>query len=145
MIVRAIEDATRDWRFGRGRQDYKTGAQALKQSIATRLRSWKGNCFYATEEGVDWNNYLNIGTKIFLDLDIQRVILQTEGVIRLRSYSSTLDREDRTLAVEATVDSIYGIVEIDRGSAIVVQLRIVDSGDERITDEEDQRGVGEVV
>jgi hypothetical protein len=74
------------------------------------LRSWQGNCFYATEEGVDWNNYLDIGTKVFLDLDIQRVILQTEGVVRLRSYESSIDRDTREVTVEFTADSIYGEV-----------------------------------
>ena len=89
MIVRAL-DANGDWTFGSGKQNYLSALNALKQQIVTRLKSWKGNCFFALQDGVDWNNYLDIGTKNLLDLDIKRVVLQTGGVLRMRNYSSIL-------------------------------------------------------
>ncbi len=111
MIIRAT-DTNRDWLFGNGLQDYRRDSDGLGQSIGSRLRSWKTNCFFAPDEGVDWNNFLDIGTKVFLDQDIQRVILQTGGVVRIRTYESTLDRDTRELSVETTIDTIYGELSV---------------------------------
>jgi hypothetical protein len=83
--VRAV-DVNNDWLFGAGQQSYKSGMEALKQQIKTRLQSWRSDCFFAPAEGVDWNNYLDIGTKRLLDTDIARVINQTGGVIKI-SYN----------------------------------------------------------
>lgn len=110
MIVRAL-DADRDWIFGRGINAYKKDMDALKQSIGTRLRQWKYDCFFATQDGVDWNNFLDIGRKTLLDSDIKRVILQTGGVLRISSYSSTLDNETRALSVSASIDTVFGAVD----------------------------------
>ncbi len=111
MIIRAT-DENRDWLFGNGLQDYRRDVDGLGQSIASRLRSWKLNCFFAPEDGVDWNNLLDIGTKVFLDQDIQRVMLQTGGVVRMRTYESTLDRGSRDLSVESVLDTIYGELSV---------------------------------
>jgi hypothetical protein len=107
MQVRAL-DENHDFQFGRGKQSYKSDLDALKQSINTRLHQWKGNCFFATYDGVDWNNELDIGTKVALDLDIKRVILQTGGVLRISGYTSTLDTVTRAVSVSCTISTIYG-------------------------------------
>ena len=111
MIVRGL-DSDNDWTFGSGKQNYLTDIDALKQNIVTRLKSWKGNCFFDITAGVDWNNYLDIGTKSLLDMDIKRVILQSTGVLKIVDYSSTLDTDERNLTVSVTVQSIYGTTEI---------------------------------
>lgn len=110
MIVRSL-DSNHDWIFGRGINAYKKDMEALKQSIKTRLLQWKTDCFFATNEGVDWNNFLDIGRKTFLDSDIKRVILQTGGVLRISSYSSTLDSDTRSLSVSVSVDTVFGAVD----------------------------------
>jgi len=112
MIVRALDSAG-DWTFGAGRQNYLTEVDAVKQCVMTRLKSWKGNCFFDLEAWVDWNNYLDIGTKTLLDLDIKRVILGTDKVLKISSYNSTLDTENRKLTVRAKVETFYGNLTID--------------------------------
>jgi hypothetical protein len=107
MIVRAL-DSNGDWSFGLGKQSYKSDMNALRQQIVTRLKSWKGDCFFALQDGVDWLNYLDIGTKSFLDLDIKRVILQTGGILRMRNYSSILAPDTRSVSISCTLDTIYG-------------------------------------
>jgi hypothetical protein len=111
MKVRAL-DANDDFSFGRGAQCYLKDADALAQSVKTRLRQWLNNCFFAMDEGVDWANELDIGTKDALDADIKRTILKTSGVLRISSYTSTLDADTRELAIEAYVDTIYGNIAI---------------------------------
>lgn len=114
MKTRAL-DSQGDWQFGRGLQSYVTEKNALKQNISTRLKSWKNDCFFAMDDGVDWNNFMDIGKKKFLDIDIKRVILQTEGVLRISTYTSTLDTAERRATITATVATIFGLVTVTEG------------------------------
>jgi len=91
-----------------GKQAYLSNIDALNQSITTRLKQWKGNCFFSTDAGVDWNNLLDIGTQELLNIDIKRVILQTGGVLRISDYSSTIDPVTRAVAISCTIATIYG-------------------------------------
>lgn len=111
MKTRAL-DSLNDWQFGRGIQSYKTEKDALMQNIFTRLRQWKRNCFFAMNDGVDYTNYLDIGTKAFLDMDIKRVILQTAGVLRISDYTSKLNTDDRVVSIEATIETVFGLASV---------------------------------
>jgi hypothetical protein len=99
-------DVNFNWIFGRGKNSYKTGLAAIQQSIMTRLKSWKYNCFFAPNDGIDYNSYLDIGTKALLDLDIKRTILGTYGVIRITAYDSVI--ADRNITITCNVVTIYG-------------------------------------
>ena len=112
MIIRNLT-TDNDWTFGSGIQNYKRDLAAIELNIETRLRSWKGDCFFDPAEGVDYNNFLDVGTKNFLDSDVKRVILQSEGVIKITEYESTLDRDSRAFSAIATIISIYGVSTIE--------------------------------
>lgn len=112
MKTRAL-DVNGGWQFGRGVQSYVTEKNALKQNVMTRLRQWKGDCFFALTDGVDYNNYLDIGKKKMLDLDIKRVILQTAGVLRISSFQSTLNTAERNVTISCSVYTIFGDVNIN--------------------------------
>ena len=110
--VRAL-DSLHDWQFGRGLQSYKSGLDALKQSVQTRLMQWKNNCFFAMDEGVDYANELDIGTKDALDSDIKRVILKTGDVLRIDDYSSTLDSDTRAVSISCDIQTNYGDLALE--------------------------------
>ena len=112
MIIRNLTTEN-DCVFGKGRSDYKRDLAAIELNIETRLQSWKGDCFFDPAEGVDYNNFLDVGTKNFLDSDVKRVILQSEGVIKITEYESTLDRDSRAFSAIATIISIYGVSTIE--------------------------------
>jgi hypothetical protein len=107
MLIRA-NDTLNDWKYGRGRNDYLKNEDALKQNLKTRILSWKNDCFFDLQAGVDWNNYLDIGTKFFLDQNVKQVILQTPDVIKINSYESILS--DRDLTITANIYTIYGSI-----------------------------------
>lgn len=111
MIFRAL-DADGDWTFGKGINSFLTNSAAMAENLKTRIRTWKGECFFALEEGVDWNNYLGIGTKDLLDMDLRRVILGSDGVIRIDAYTSILDTTSRTLTVQATLFTVFGKLDL---------------------------------
>lgn len=101
-----------DWTFGKGIQDYTREFDAILLNIKTRLQSWKGDCFFSLEDGVDYNNLLDYGTKSLLDSDIKRVILQSEGVLRIVSYQSEIERDTREFSGRASIQTIYGVRDI---------------------------------
>src|SRR4030042_6208019 len=105
MLIRK-NDENNEWIFGRGRNDYIKNEDALKQNLKTRILSWKNDCFFDLQAGVDWNNYLDIGTKFFLDQNVKQVILQTPDVIKINSYESVLS--DRNLTITTNIYTIYG-------------------------------------
>lgn len=113
MVTRAITD-TGDWTFGKGKQNYRIDSDGLKQRLKTRIQSWLGDCFFASNDGVDWLNYLDKGMKDFLDIDIKRAMLQTEEVLQIAEYSSILNQESRTVTITATVNTIYGPIQFDQ-------------------------------
>lgn len=109
MRHRAL-DSNGDWTFGKGANNFATGLAALQLNIETRIRSWLGDCFFAEGDGVDYNNLLDVGTKSLLDSSIQRNIIQTEGVLSILSYNSTIDRDTRDFTVETRIATIYGVM-----------------------------------
>jgi len=88
MITRAV-DGNNDWLFGRSKQDYKVGRDAVAQNIKTRLQSFLGDCFFSLEDGIDWFNLLGSKQTLILSLNIQAVILNTPEVVKLTQIDFT--------------------------------------------------------
>ena len=110
-MIRAL-DTNDDWTFGKGLGNYLTDEDSIALNVRTRLRSWRGDCFFALAEGVDYNNLLDTGTENLLNGDIRRVILQTEGVLRIEAYTSEINRNTRVFSVETTIVTIFGTVTV---------------------------------
>lgn len=113
MTTRAI-DINGDWVFGHGIADYKTEKEELEQNIKTQLNSWKNDCFFDMDAGVDWYNYLgSFGRENDLRRDIINNIMSVDGVISVASYDAHLT-QDRKIVITAEVDTIYGKMNIQQ-------------------------------
>lgn len=106
MIVRSV-DGNNDWNFGKGRNDYKRNSSAVAQLIKTNLLMFLGECFFATNQGVDWFNLLGAKDQTALKLAINTTILNTTGVSGLVEINYRLS-EDRAAIISYSVDTIYG-------------------------------------
>lgn len=116
-ITRAI-DSNGDWTFGHSMLNYKTDLEALKQNILTSLRSWKGDCFFDLQAGVDWINYLgSYGRDEELKTNIIKVVSEVEGVINVENYQAYLD-ENRKIKITFNVNTIYGTIEMGYNSDV---------------------------
>lgn len=113
MIIRSLSP-TGDWTFGKGIQNFSTGLDAVKTNILTRIKEWKGDCFFKLTSGIDWNSYLDVGTKALLDRDIIRIISGSFGVLRIDSYTSFLTL--RNLNFSCQVATIYGTFLLNPGA-----------------------------
>ena len=106
MRVRAV-DANNDWLYGKSKSDYKTNLLALAQNIKTRLQSHLGDCFFATNEGIDWFNLMGGKNTTKLKLDIAAVLLKTDGVVSIIEVSTTVNSQ-RLITIQYSVNTIYG-------------------------------------
>jgi hypothetical protein len=103
MIVRAL-DSNGDWLFGKGRNDYRSGVLAIGQNIQTRLAMFLGDCFFATQTGIDWWNLLGGKNPVGLQLSIQTTIINTNNVTGLKQLSFSLS-ENRVFEAQFQVQT----------------------------------------
>lgn len=103
-------DASGDWTFGHGRQDYAAADRAIGLNVATRLRSFLNDCFWAMGAGVDWWNLLgakNPSAQIAIVLQCRTVIAGSFGIVRINAVQASTDSVTRLLGTRYDVDSIY--------------------------------------
>jgi len=100
-------DADGDWMLGQGLGSYAREEDALALSIATRLRSVYGNCFFDTEFGINYQLRMDPNHEDDLYQDIQAMVQQTDGVVLIRSISKSLNRQTRALGVSMRLQTIY--------------------------------------
>jgi len=99
-------DKNDDWTFGKGKADYKKSNEGLKQHIISRVREWKTDCFFAQNNGVDWNNRLGYKKQkdILID-EVRDILLKTNEVTEVLSLDANI--ENRQATVTAKIKTIY--------------------------------------
>ena len=106
MIFRAL-NSQGDWLWGQGVGGYATGNDAIGLNIETRIRSWSGNCFFSTNDFIDWFSLLDVGQENNLVQTIKQTILQSYGVVNITSFSYTLNPATRILSFTADIQTIF--------------------------------------
>lgn len=109
MIVRAL-DFNNDWTFGSGKNNYKSKIMATSQNIQTRLSSFVGDCFFATDAGIDWFNLLGSKQELALKLAISSVIINTQDVTGLKQLFLLLN-DQRRFTISYSVQTTFGVVD----------------------------------
>ena len=105
MLFRNI-DSDGDWEFGRGKSDLIKNNDAVGLDIKTRIQSWVGDCFFDQNAGIDWINRLgSLGQRELLELDLKRVIMQTENVTALLSFDTYLN--GRSFTADYSVETVH--------------------------------------
>lgn len=105
MIFRNL-DENGDWTFGQGRGNYVDQNTAIGLNIKTRIYSWVGDCFFDENAGIDWNNRLgNKNQRALLELDLRRLILQSENVTGINSFDTMVT--NRAFTANFSISTIY--------------------------------------
>lgn len=107
MIFRQLT-ALGDWTFGQGIGGYATEEAAIELNIRTRLQSWKGDCFFALNDFVDWLGRLDKNQEANLMRELQGVILQSFGVVAVNRIQTSLNRNTRLFQVTYDIATIFG-------------------------------------
>lgn len=102
-----------DYQFGHGGSDFLVDSPAcVGQSVQTRLLLMAGEWFLDTREGTAYGSILGENTRAFYDLAVQQRVLETDGVTKIDEYASDLDGATRRLAVEMTISTRFGAVQV---------------------------------
>lgn len=105
MIFRGEPDNP-DWTFGKGKQNYLSGNDAIMKNIENRLKTFYSECFFDSERGMAWIDLLAQKDPDLLVLSIKREINDCYGVVRVTDVRYTLD-SSRKLTVRYQIDTIY--------------------------------------
>lgn len=99
-------DTNHDWTFGSGKSNYVSQNQEIALNIKTRVLSFLGNCFFATDEGIDWFNLLDYRYQDRLENAVQEVVIKTPGVTAINSID-ILTTADRQIRIAYDIQTIY--------------------------------------
>lgn len=96
--------------FGNGKGSYFAGNLAIGADIKTSLMTFLGECFFATNFGIDWWNLLGSSGADKIQAQIleqsRKAILQVQGVVNIPKV--TTSRVSRTLYIQYTVNTVFG-------------------------------------
>lgn len=104
------QDSSGDMLFGHGQRDYwNNQPEGVAQLAMTRLQLYKGDWFLDVSAGMPWRTeVLGKYTEGSRDPAILNRIAGTQGLLSVVSYSSQENRDTRALAVQVTIDTVYG-------------------------------------
>jgi hypothetical protein len=106
----------------------------VRQRLLNKLRAFTGTLFTNINYGIKANLVFNKGTQSLLDQDIKTLISNTDGVVKLISYSSVVN--------EQRLNTINFTYEITNGEQIDVSgLSITGAGPQTVIEEEAADGI----
>lgn len=100
-------DGNHDWIWGTGKNSYVSETQEIALNIKTRLLSFLGDCFFATDAGIDYWNLLTRNRQEELENQIQTTIVETPGVERINSIDIILGA-NRKFNITYSITTVYG-------------------------------------
>lgn len=111
-------DENKDYLFGQNEQDFVSEVESVKQAIYTRLKLLRGEWWENSEDGFPFFEQIagQSGTPEKLqaaDLVVTDRIINTEGVLEIVEFESSLDGNSRQYIVYTVVNSIYGSFELE--------------------------------
>ncbi|WP_392563446.1 hypothetical protein RHO13_08565 [Orbus wheelerorum] len=107
MIVREL-DKNHDWTFGRGKANYLSQSDAIKQCIKTKILALKGNWILNADEGIAWFDYLTKNPNVAqLERDVKNAIASIDGVTEIISFDIGLDSVTRVFLIQITYSDNY--------------------------------------
>jgi hypothetical protein len=116
MIIRALVPRwlpnAGDWTFGQGMSNFLTGDAAVAEAIQVALQIFRGEVFWYTNYGVDWNNILGaVGAQRVMNILVvqaREVILGVQGVVSVNNLYAEVDPITRQVTLQYTVTTENG-------------------------------------
>lgn len=99
-------DVNHDWTFGNNVGSYVTEQKEIAINLETRILSFLGDCFFATDEGIDWWNLLDYRYRDRLENAVSEVVKNTPGVTAINSID-VLVGANRKIRIAYDIQTIY--------------------------------------
>ena len=90
------------------------GAEQVRQQLLIKLKLWRGEWFLDTEFGTPYLQQI-LGKQLTMSgaiVALRKSILEVRGVTQIMGFDYQFDRASRTIKVQFTVNTPYGIVEV---------------------------------
>ena len=120
MRTRALSP-TGDYTFGKGLGNFLINSPAtVGQEVQTSLALILGEWYLDTSQGLPWaTEVFGYNTQSVRDLAIKNVILSTQGVTALESFSSNLNPTTRLYSVTAQIITTFGTTTIATNATVI--------------------------
>ncbi len=113
MIYRKL-DANGDYTFGSNRNCYLSGTEAVQQAVVTRLRQLLYEWWENLEDGLPlWQQIIAQRDQTQAEKLIRERIVQTQHVVGITTFTTTWDNENRSFAIQTTVQTEYGTIHVN--------------------------------
>jgi len=107
MKVRRI-DKNGDWTFGQGTANYADGAEAVRQNVLTRLKSFQNDWFLDMNACIDWLSILgNKNNREIIRREVRRVCGETVGVLAVTSVQIDTVNHNRKADITLSFATFY--------------------------------------
>jgi hypothetical protein len=108
-------DNSGDMVFGHSSKDYLTDcAEAVAQSVLTRLRLWRGEWYLDTSEGTPYmQEILGKGTESSAVQALYKRVRETDGVESITNFQTSLDADTRQMKFEIEIQTEYGAITVN--------------------------------
>lgn len=121
MRVRRMNSAG-DMTFGQGSANFIIDEPAaVAQLVLTRLKLWTNQWFLDLNEGTPYSTQiLGKNSKSTYDNAILTRLLETNGVVSILAYQSSLNDTSRLLTWSATLQTQYGTVQFTNQLSVTI-------------------------
>lgn len=107
MRVRQL-DNNHDWTFGRGKANYLTKSEAIKQCVETKLLAFKNDWVLNRNDGIDWFSYLVKNPDLnSLKSEIKTEVFNVDGVVEISLLNVELDNTTRKINIHLVYSDKY--------------------------------------
>lgn len=106
--IRAVNNRW-EWLWGRGKGNYAQQSKALALDLKMQIQSWVGDCFFASDDYIDWNYLLGSkNTEDQIRETITTLIDSNPEVAGVTEVVAEVDRENRKLTLTYSYVDIFG-------------------------------------
>jgi hypothetical protein len=106
MRFRSLSTVDGDWMLGDGRSSYAKANDAILLNIATRLKTFSGECFFSPLSGLPWFSLIDSKNKDVIVLSIKSAINECNGVLRVNEIEYSFD-VNRVLKITYDINTLY--------------------------------------
>lgn len=97
-----------DWMFGKGKAQYVANADAVRQNVVTRIRSFTNDWFADIDHGIDWINLLSQrGNDKKILAAIEKIVLETPGISTITRLRLLNTGRDRKASIELQFTTLF--------------------------------------
>ena len=108
MRVRSL-DSNGDWSWGNGKANYKVDTDFVKQSVVTRIKSFKYDWFLDIDANIDWWNILGQkNNEAIIRSQVYKTVVETEYVTKINSLEISTDTTTRNATISIDINTVFG-------------------------------------